>query len=446
MAHLGLGRFDLAARAARRAFALRPVWTLDDFQLAQVLLAEGATKLAGTLEPALAKHAVANASDPDAVFLLALFQHAAGKRVSARDTLQRILDAFPEHRPSRQLLAAYEGSGSRREWKSTGPGERPDDPMIRGLHLLWTGDPRRAAIALGEAVALDPAAADPRIELAHALFAASRYPLAGRVLLDGLARAADPARRRLDLYERFRSAEEIEKQMGSLEEYVRSNPSDSESVFLLAYALLHTDQAQQAVPLFDLLAKGRADDRLIASFAEEARRRRDGAVAEGPPGVQGPEGQAARRVEVGLASFKKGDYEIALPAFEEALRLDDSKPQHHFCVALARFALGRYSAAGLAFRQGMRHVRDWKTFAFDWSGAYARPEDFQTHLVALDRHTKANPNDNDTRLFYGVVQLSRRNFPEAILAFKQNGQVDPADTLSLELHRQATERVRSGHY
>ncbi|MBI4612917.1 MAG: tetratricopeptide repeat protein [Planctomycetes bacterium] len=446
LALAGLPRFDLASRAARRAFAARAAWGKDDIDLALILGEERKLDYVKKVKPAL-EESLGEPPDEDMEFLLALVFVAAGDRAAAKDRLEAVLARSRDHVPARQLLATWpEAERGALFSTATGPDGRPDDAMVRGYHLLRLGEYRRAAGAFAEASVLDPGASLPRIEMGHALFAASRYTEAGAALLEALPGEPQWSARNLDLYDRFARADELDLRIEELEGHAREHPEDLDSLFLYAYTLHFTDRAVLAVPLFELLQKSRPQDAVVKAFLADARAR----AAGSPPDPANPDPEATETgagtdpFEAGTRAFRQGEYRAALDRFQEAVRTRPSVPQRHFWFALARFAGGLYAEAGRAFREGMSHVQDWKNFAFDWQGSYGGSKDFDLHFAGLEKHVKAHPSDSEARLFLGVLLMAKKDYTNAMMAFEQNVQADreKQDTLSAQLLSRARSEAR----
>lgn len=148
-------------------------------------------------------------------------------------------------------------------------------------------------------------------------------------------------------------------------------------------------------------------------------------VSPQPP----PQNDAAQeQFNQGLAEFKAGNYQQALPQFDAALRQLPKDPVVHEVRALNLFALGQYPQAAaslnalLATAPGM----DWTTM----SGLYGNVDDYKEQLSALEQHCKNHRDDAPAAFVLAYHYLVAGHQDAAINALKAVVRLQPKDVVA----------------
>jgi len=151
------------------------------------------------------------------------------------------------------------------------------------------------------------------------------------------------------------------------------------------------------------------------------------AIAVQPPApVQNDAAQTL--FDQGLAEFKAGNYQQALPQFDAALRQLPHDSVVHEVRALDLFALGQYQQAAaslnalLAAAPGM----DWTTMA----GLYGDVDEYTQQFRALEQHSKSNPKDAPAAFVLAYHYLVTGHQEAAVNVLKTVVREQPKDVIA----------------
>jgi predicted Zn-dependent protease len=119
--------------------------------------------------------------------------------------------------------------------------------------------------------------------------------------------------------------------------------------------------------------------------------------------------QAKKEVKRGNEFFKAQQYQTALAAYQEALRLDPSQRKLHKSIGLAYMGM---------YQPGSKHPKDLE-FA-------------SKAIEHLKIYTEAYPNDRKAREFQVSLYLSSERFDEAIAFYQKMVEENPNDTKAMQ--------------
>ena len=178
-------------------------------------------------------------------------------------------------------------------------------------------------------------------------------------------------------------------------------------------------------------APGPADDAPEGSRAQEL----PAAQQDAPPTEQAEDNpELAARIQAtmegGTEAFAGGRYTEAVGLFQEAVDADPRNVDGLLALAAGRFAVGEYSAAAKAVRDGVNLYPPIVDSAFDLRERYGRRADFPDQLGRLERHVRDHRDDADARVVLGFIrhfshqrELSEQVFNEV----KRGGVAADAD-------------------
>ena len=119
--------------------------------------------------------------------------------------------------------------------------------------------------------------------------------------------------------------------------------------------------------------------------------------------------KARQEIKKGNEFFKAGQYQTALAAYQEAMRLDPKEPKLHKNIGLAYMGL---------YQPGSKHPKD-----LEYAGKAIE------HLRA---YTEAVSTDRKAREFLVSMYLSAERYDEAIAFYQQLVQESPNDTKAMQ--------------
>jgi tetratricopeptide (TPR) repeat protein len=116
-----------------------------------------------------------------------------------------------------------------------------------------------------------------------------------------------------------------------------------------------------------------------------------------------PAEQLEGMISDGTRLFRDGQYAQAADVLLRAANADPRNADARLAYGIAQFALGDYSAAAAAVRQGIGISPEIVNTAFDLRDNYGKVEDFDAHFDRLGRRVANEPNDGDALLVLGFV-------------------------------------------
>lgn len=119
--------------------------------------------------------------------------------------------------------------------------------------------------------------------------------------------------------------------------------------------------------------------------------------------------KARQETKKGNEFFKAGQYQTALAAYQEALRLDPNEPKLHKNIGLAYMGM---------YQPGSKHVKDLE---------YAAKS-----IEHLKTYTEAIPTDRKAREFLVSMYLAAERYDDAIAFYQQMVQDSPNDTKAMQ--------------
>jgi cellulose synthase operon protein C len=332
--HLRGGRIPLAQESARRLLAKAP----DN---PQVLMASARVSLAAKA-PDAAKQALTNAArnagfDAEILSRIALLQLAAADAKAAVYTLNKALQADPQHLPSQALLV---------------------DASIR------TGD-----IADADKRARDVATRNPRLALGQALVgdvAAARGQWPASIEAYRKAHTLEPTPSSAARLQRALSQRDVPGALRMGEQWLKANPRD------LPVLLLHADNL--ALSRNMAAARGAYEQALqlspnnanaLNNYAHVLL-----ALGDGPGATKAAAAALAARPDApfiigtaGWVAFKTGQPDRALQLLRDARLRDPENPDTRYYLAAALAAAGRKAEARDELRAALQAGREFASAA-----------------------------------------------------------------------------------
>jgi len=133
--------------------------------------------------------------------------------------------------------------------------------------------------------------------------------------------------------------------------------------------------------------------------------------------IRVPSEREQKLIKEGLASFEQGDYESAARSFLQSAMANPDNIDALLAYAVARFATGDYAVSAIAIRRGVGKFPGVVNAAFDVRDRYGQLEDFERHLIRIERFAQEHPEDIDGWLVLGFIrhfsdqrELSARTF------------------------------------
>lgn len=118
-----------------------------------------------------------------------------------------------------------------------------------------------------------------------------------------------------------------------------------------------------------------------------------------------PVAESARQVALGKMAFAGKEYGRAERRFQQAVRAAPKEPIPYFCLAQARFALGKYREATAAIHDGLRIFPDWPSIPFKVREIYQdMPGEYDQQLKLLE-DALVRHRDDPALLFLYAYQL-----------------------------------------
>jgi tetratricopeptide (TPR) repeat protein len=132
--------------------------------------------------------------------------------------------------------------------------------------------------------------------------------------------------------------------------------------------------------------------------------------------------------DVGLDSFKNGDYAAALASFDAALRKNGGDPVVHEVRALTLFALGNYNEAAVALNSLLASApgMDWTTL----SSMYSDTDVYTGQLRKLEAYCKANPKNPASAFVLAYHYLVTGSKDSAVRALRVVVENQPKDVVA----------------
>jgi len=134
------------------------------------------------------------------------------------------------------------------------------------------------------------------------------------------------------------------------------------------------------------------------------------------------------------ASFKAGDFALALQQADDALTKTPNDSSLHEFRALCLFALGRYDEAATVLYAVLSVGPGW-----DWPsliGLYPNIDVYTAQQRALEAYCQANPQSSSARFVLAYHYLTQGHFDAAARTLRQVVALKPNDTLSAKLLEQ----------
>jgi tetratricopeptide (TPR) repeat protein len=225
--------------------------------------------------------------------------------------------------------------------------------FARGVALQQGGDVVGAIEAYQSALELEPDRVDARSNLGAAFARLGRYDEAIQHYRAVLERLPEQAQVRFNLALALYKSARITEAAAELERVSSLEPGNRNAVLLLADCRAQMGDDAGVVALLGPRAAEFEDDRLFAYLLGNALLRRN-ELMRGQSYIdqlfRGGD-SAEARLMMGVAHFRRGDYQAALPEFEKAVALNPGLPTVHSLHGRALMRMGRRDEALAAFRR-----------------------------------------------------------------------------------------------
>jgi len=147
--------------------------------------------------------------------------------------------------------------------------------------------------------------------------------------------------------------------------------------------------------------------------------------------------QSASDIALGWGdqAFNQGNYQEARNQYARAILAEQNDPRGHIAMGLTLFALGDFSEAGKALRNGITLAPALAEGGFDLSQAYGKREDMLRHIDAVNQYLRSNPDDMNALFVAGFTQIfggDPVNGKAAFESYKSRGDADPKMTAFID--------------
>lgn len=153
------------------------------------------------------------------------------------------------------------------------------------------------------------------------------------------------------------------------------------------------------------------------------------------PPQQGGAGEQMTPSEIALSNgdqaFSTGNYQEARKQYAQAILKEQNDPRGHIAMGLTLAALGDYSEAGRALRNGVTLAPSLSEGGFDLSQAYGNRDDMLRHIAGVNDYLRKNPDDMNALFVAGFMQIFGGDVPNGKAAFesyKSRSDADPKMT------------------
>lgn len=145
----------------------------------------------------------------------------------------------------------------------------------------------------------------------------------------------------------------------------------------------------------------------------------------------------ASEIALGLGdqSFNSGNYQEARKHYAAAVLKEQNDPRGHIAMGLTLAALGDYSEAGRALRNGVSLAPALADGGFDLSQAYGNRDDMVRHIAGVNDYLRKNPDDMNALFVAGFMQIFGGDVPNGKAAFesyKSRKDADPKMTTFID--------------
>lgn len=161
------------------------------------------------------------------------------------------------HRPARE--------DKERDRKRGNAAEEYSHEMERGYEAFESGDYEAATRAFKEAVILDPANADAKLNLALAAFASGKYSFAAFGIRRGLSQDEGAASQDIDLRARYRDGEVLLRQLADLDAAIKKEP-DADKLLVQGFVRLFSGDSEGAAQSLERAAAYSPQDETVKAL------------------------------------------------------------------------------------------------------------------------------------------------------------------------------------
>lgn len=137
--------------------------------------------------------------------------------------------------------------------------------------------------------------------------------------------------------------------------------------------------------------------------------------------------------DLGRAYAKLNDYDAALQAYTEALKLNSASEVTYYNIGVGLREVGRHSEAAAAFKKATEIKKDFPEAYFNLAIEYEDLSDETKFLEAIKEALKLDPNNLQFIGKYGLALRDNQKFAEAIEPLKKVSNAHPDDVSDLYL-------------
>ncbi len=149
---------------------------------------------------------------------------------------------------------------------------------------------------------------------------------------------------------------------------------------------------------------------------------------------------AATFIERGNQAFMAGRYDQAQDLYLQAVLVDARDSYAKLFLGLASFARGDFEMAALSFRQAMLLTDELLTQPIDLRQFYTEPTDLKGQLNRLERLVIREPANRDAKFLLGFIYFSVGQSEKALTVLITLTDIYPTDELAASL-RNSVDRI-----
>jgi tetratricopeptide (TPR) repeat protein len=200
-------------------------------------------------------------------------------------------------------------------------------------------------------------------------------------------------------------------------------------MYLLALAYARVGRKSEAMQLYNKLVP--LDPKYAASLLSRLNEisNNPGASSARPPSTSAAtSGSAENYLNEGIKYYRLKQYELALPALQQAVRLDPNNGANHFWLGATYFWLQRYQPALTSLQEAIRLKPDDSASHYGLGRVYA--EGFKEYDKAIREYLEAiriNPKSALTPNHLGLAYSEIDELELAVSAFQSAIKLEPSE-------------------
>jgi len=129
-------------------------------------------------------------------------------------------------------------------------------------------------------------------------------------------------------------------------------------------------------------------------------------------------GNAEQIHRVGLSYYESGEFEKAIEAYKQAIKLSPDSPESYYHLGMAYSSLGRYKEAVEAYSISIRIKPDYGAAYYNLGHAYSNLNQHDKAIKAFRQAIQHDPNNVETYLALGDAYSDSGKWEKAIATFE----------------------------